>query len=748
VAAVDAGILQVTGFTTPDPHGYFYAKRALRVESFDIYPWLFPEISSNSSVVGGDASMAGEKRLSPVTSKRVKLVSFWSGTLQADATGKVNFEIEIPQFSGQLKVMAVGYKGDAFGSAEKDMTVADPIVISSSLPRFLSPGDTIRIPVMLANTTDQKGSGKASLEVDGPVKIVGSSSIPFNVAKQSETSVEFVAVAEQALGNSNFKILVDCFSETFIEETDVPVRPASPLQQVTSSGSVNGGSSKSLTIGLNTFIPSTVDYHLMVSKSPMLEFADDLEYLIHYPHGCAEQTISAAFPQLYFGDLVENLYGDTRTREDIQYNVEEALRKLKLLQLYNGGLSMWSGGYYSQDNWWVSSYAAHFCIEARKAGYDVDEEFLDPLLDYLKNRLASKETIEYYYNGNLNKKIAPKEVPYSLYVLSLANQPQISIMNYYKGNQNLLSLDGKYLLAVSYGIAGDPEAFASVLPGEFAGENSVRQTGGSFYSLARDEALALNALLEIDPDHPQVGTMAKHVSDRLKGKMYLNTQERIFSLLALGKIAREANKATVTATISAGGQNIGNYKEGVLELDTDEIGSNPNIKIETQGDGKLYYFWVAEGISSDGSYVEEDSYLKVRRSFYDRNGRRIFGKTFEQNDLIVVKLTIQNTFDSYVDNVVISDILPAGFEIENPRIDDVSGTDWITDQSYPQYRDIRDDRINLYVTSGSSPKHYYYVVRAVSLGDFKMGPVGAECMYDPEYHSYYGGGAVRITKGD
>lgn len=746
IAAVDAGILQVTGFTTPDPHGFFYAKRALMVESFDVYPWLFPEISANSSVVGGDATMSSEKRLSPVTSKRVKLVSFWSGTKQADAAGKVNFDIEVQQFSGQLKIMAVGYKGDAFGSTESDMTVADPIVISSSLPRFLSPGDTVRIPVMLANTTDQKGSGKASLEVEGPVTIVGSSTIPFNVSKQSEASVEFIAVADKALGNSNFKVSVDCFSETFMEETDVPVRPASPLQQLTESGDIAGGKDVNLTIGLSSFIPSTVDYHLMLSKSPMLEFADDLEYLVNYPHGCAEQTISAAFPQLYFADLVENLYGDTRTREDIQYNIEEALRKLKLLQLYNGGLSMWSSGYYNSENWWVSAFAAHFCIEAKKAGYDVDEEFLEPLMSYLKNRLTSKETIQYYYNGNLNKKIAPKEVAYSLYVLALANQPQISIMNYYKGNQELLSLDGKYLLAVSYGLAGDKDAFASVLPGEFSGENSVRQSGGSFYSLARDEALALNALLEIDPNHPQIGTMAKHVADRLKGKSYLNTQERIFSLLALGKISREANKANVTAEISAGGKSIGSYKDGVLELSTEEIGKNPNINIETQGDGKLYYFWVAEGISSDGAYVEEDSYLKVRRAFYDRNGRRVFGKTFEQNDLIVVKLTIQNTFDSYVDNVVISDILPAGFEIENPRIDEVSGTDWIDDQSYPQYRDIRDDRINLYVTAGNKPKHYYYVVRAVSLGDFKMGPVGAECMYNPEYHSYHGGGSVRVNK--
>lgn len=742
IAAVDQGILQVTGFKTPDPHAYFYQKRALRVESFDVYPFLFPEISTNSSTVGGDGGMGDSKRLSPVNNNRVKLVSFWSGNLIADGAGKVRFDIDIPQFSGELRIMAAAYKGKAFGMAEDQMKVADPIVISSSLPRFMSPGDTVVIPVMLANTTDNKATGMAELSVDGPLKVVGDPKVNFNAGKQSETSVTFKAVAEEALGVGNFTIDVDCFGETFLEETEMPVRPASPLQQITGAGSINGGSSKSITIGLESFIPSSVDYQLVVARSPIIEFADDLEYLVRYPHGCTEQTISAAFPQLYFSDLVENMYEDTRAREDVQYNIEEALRQLKLRQLYNGALTMWPG--YGTENWWVSCYALHFCIEAEKAGYDVDPEFVNPLMYYLKERLASKETIMYYYNYNQNKKIAPKSVPYSLFVLALANQPEISIMNYYKSNLNYLSLDGMYLLAAAFALAGDQASYSDILPGQFGGEESIRQSGGSFYSLARDEAIALYSLLEVDPDNPQVGEMTKHVSQRLKNG-YLNTQERIFSLLALGKIAKEANKSTATASITSNGKTIGQYENGVLKLNTDDIGKDPDLKISTSGTGKLYYFWAAEGISADGSYNEEDSYLKIRKSFYDRNGRKLFGNTFEQNDLVVVKLSLENTWNNYVDNVVVSDILPAGFEIENPRIDEIQGTDWITNQSYPNYRDIRDDRINLYVSVGSTERHYYYVVRAVSLGDFQMGPVGAECMYDPEYHSYSGGGSIRVV---
>src|SRR5206468_6165111 len=132
---------------------------------------------------------------------------------------------------------------------------------------------------------------------------------------------------------------------------------------------------------------------------------------------------------------------------------------------------------------------------------------------------------------------APKEVPYSLYVLALANRAQISIMNYYKSNPELLALDGKYLLSAAYAASGDRRGYISLLPVSFSGEESVQQTGGSYYSALRDEAIALNALMDVDPGNGQVPFMAKHILQRLKSDPYINTQESAFSFLALGKLA-------------------------------------------------------------------------------------------------------------------------------------------------------------------------------------------------------------------
>ena len=175
------------------------------------------------------------------------------------------------------------------------------------------------------------------------------------------------------------------------------------------------------------------------------------------------------------------------------------------------------------------------------------------------------------------------------------------------------------------------------------------------------------------------------------------------------------------------------------------MGGN-TIDIVTKGTGLLYYYWVAEGVSATGAYKEEDSYMKVRRQFYNRNGQMVNGNSFKQNDLVIVKVTVEKSFSTPVENIVITDILPAGFEIENPRTKEIPGMDWIKDGLSPTALDVRDDRIHFFIDLKTAKQSYYYAVRAVSTGMYRMGPVSADAMYNGEYHSYHGAGLVVVKQ--
>ncbi|MEK7226949.1 MAG: alpha-2-macroglobulin family protein, partial [Bacteroidota bacterium] len=349
--------------------------------------------------------------------------------------------------------------------------------------------------------------------------------------------------------------------EKFTDVTDISVRPPSTLQQTTGSGSIAGGNSQKISIGLSDFMPTSVNYSLVVSGSPALELAEQLKYLVQYPYGCTEQTVSAAFPQLYYGDMADLMnLNKAQNKLNANSNIIEAIRKIKMRQLYNGSVTLWDGE--GKEDWWATIYSAHFLLEARKAGFDVDNSLIETMLNYINNKLKSRETITYYYNRDQNKKIAPKEVAYGLYVLALAGRTNVPAMNYYKANPAILALDSRYLLAAAYATAGDKKSFTAMLPSSFSGEESVAQSGGSYYSDVRDEAIALNALIDVDPGNAQVGTMVKHVADKLKARQWLSTQERAFAFLALGKHARAANNSTATAEIKVNGKMIAKVDGG------------------------------------------------------------------------------------------------------------------------------------------------------------------------------------------
>ncbi|HET9432094.1 MAG TPA: alpha-2-macroglobulin family protein, partial [Chitinophagaceae bacterium] len=708
LAAVDNGVLQVTDFKTPDPYEYFYEQKALAVTAYDLYPLLFAEVRARTSSTGGDAGKDMEKRVNPMPARRVNVVSYWSGIKKADGNGVAVFEITIPQFSGELRLMAVSYKEDCFGSAENTMTVADPLVISTALPRFLSPGDTVKVPVTLTNTTSKAANISATITAGGAVSIVNENKRQLSLQPKSEGQAYFSVVANSTIGIGTIRIQANGLGEKFEDLTEISVRPPSTLQKITGSGSIEAGNLKKISIGISDFIAGSTAYSLVVSRSPAIELGEHLRWLVQYPYGCTEQTVSAAFPQLYYSDLADLMQLNKQNKLNANTNIIEAIRKIKMRQLYNGAITLWDGE--GEEDWWTTIYAAHFLLEARKAGFDVDNSLLETMLNYINNRMKNRETITYYYNRDQNKKIAPKEVVYGLYVLALANRSNVPAMNYYKSNLSILALDSRYLLSAAYAIAGDKRSFSAMLPSSFSGEISIPQTGGSYYSDVRDEAIALNALIDIDPGNKQIPLMAKHVSDKLKTRQWLSTQERSFAFLALGKLARSTSQSNASAEIKVNGKTIARVEGGQWRGDMKSLGGN-SVEINVKGNGRLYYFWQAEGISSSGAYTEEDNYLKVRRKFFDRHGNPLSGSDFKQNDLVIIGISLEKSYSGTVENVVITDLLPAGFEIENPRTKEIPGMDWIKDGSKPTALDVRDDRIHFFVDAREYRQNYYYAVR-------------------------------------
>jgi uncharacterized protein YfaS (alpha-2-macroglobulin family) len=144
--------------------------------------------------------------------------------------------------------------------------------------------------------------------------------------------------------------------------------------------------------------------------------------------------------------------------------------------------------------------------------------------------------------------------------------------------------------------------------------------------------------------------------------------------------------------------------------------------------------------------MPEDKFLKVRRAYFSRSGLQIVSPVFTQNQLIVVRLSVSTVGLAHnINNVVLTDMLPAGFEIENPRLVEDRELPWIKNAATPSYFDIRDDRINYFIDVQKQEKFYYYLARAITKGTFIQGQASADAMYNGNFRSYSGGGKVVVN---
>jgi hypothetical protein len=742
LAAVDEGILQIKNYTTPDPYGYFYARKALQTETFDFFRDLIPEsVPQKSSTGGSDDAMAA--RVNPLAVSRFKPVSLWSGVLTTDAGGEAKVLLDVPDFNGELRLMAVAYKGDRFGSAQKPLRVADPVVITPALPRFIAPNDIIVMPVTAFNTTDKPTTLTFAIQTEGPVT-VEQKTVMMEIGANQERFVNVTLKAANEAGKAKVTVRTSAFGEQIETETEIAVRPASPFATVSTVGFLDGGGTTTLSVD-GEFYPFNKKQYLILSPFPVANFAKQLKHLVGYPHGCLEQTTSKAFPQIYLRDIATVMDPSILNNGSPTFFVNEAIAKITSMQQPDGYFSYWPGEY--SKNQWSMVYATHFLFEAKKAGYIVSDAVLNTALGVLQSIAREKSTVDYYVSENnrvIVKRIADKSSIYALYVLALAGKADLGTMNFFRTARHLLTDDTRSLLAGAYILNGDKEVYGELMPVEFTVEQPQRMSGGWFDSPIRSAAVMLNVLIESDPNNQNIIRYVDYLSRSFESLHWYSTQENAFTLLGLGKLARLTRSQTVQGSFSVNGMTT-RYDGGNKRFDLADISGD--VALSLMDGGRVYYSLVTEGIRKDGGSKPEDRNLRVRREFFDRFGGPAKLDSVIQNSLVIVKVTVTCS-DDFLSYVAVSDLLPAGFEIENPRLQDNSLYSIIRNPSVPEYVDIRDDRINFYTSFKyrEREKTFYYLVRAVTKGVFVYPPISAEAMYNGNYVSLTGKSMLKIVE--
>jgi len=791
LALVDEGILSWTDHPTPRPYTRFYDKRAHSVPLADVYGSLLREVPlemrrarpGGGKTGGRPGSSVGDldeaRRLSPVRSGRVHSTVLWLGTFDSGDDGTILETFDLPAFTGELRVMAVAHDGPLFGSGEDRVEVRAPLHVELGLPRFLAPGDEIVSPARIFNDTEVSGVAAIEWELDGPIQrsTRAAPDLAFASLPAKEVSIEngdsarvfqgFGALDE--IGSATVRLRARLGDTEFVEEVEVPVRPAAPLVVDSSSGSITARSPFDRTFA-DELLAGTAKHRLVLSPVPDIELLGSLGYLLRYPHGCLEQTTSRAFPLLYLRDLaglIDDRHGGGSSgvvdnEQRIDAYLHAGIDRLRSFLARDGWMYMWPG---ARRAWvWGTVYAAHFLVEARRLGHDVPQEELERILDTLEESLARGES------GTASG----LERAYAIYVLAqagrteglagviealLAQRPEV-VAGAENGDSAGVdrTAEARFLLAASWMALNEIGRARAALGEQIPAPEVARDRAGVLRSPARQSALLLSTLLDVAPSSPWVASLVTRLKGLRVGGRWGTTQENAFALLALGKYAklRRARGSSYTATVRVDGEDpitIAATDAHTLEEDL----TGKRVRVDLEGPGTLYWFLVEEGVPTGVDVDDIDSGLQVRRRYLDARGEDISGRAVRQGEILQVEILV--TTNRSLRNLVITDLLPAGLEVENPRLVGglaVAGSRQTATVSSGATRtskaldvvhlELRDDRVLVHssgIESGTSV--FRYAARAVTRGDFRIPMIAAESMYDPGVYSRHGAGRMVIA---
>lgn len=748
IAVVDEGVCALTGYGTPDPKGFFYGAKKLCVDTSDIYSYLMPDLDekrlkekqkSGGGDEGGPREDVPEEILNfamPVRNS-MKMAAFYQDRLVPDQNGRIAAYFDMPEFSGEMRVMVFAVGTGTFGMKEFRTKIKGPVTVQPLIPVTLTQNDSAEIPVAVFNNTEEPRNVTVSIAANQWLKTAGPAEQRITLQAQKEAFLYFGVLASgiNETGMLDFTVLSEDFSQKLHYE--IPIRPANPFITVSDAGSIMLTEYGNTALKINLFsdwVKGSGEYSITFSPAPALQCLPGLEYLKHYPYGCVEQTTSQCFALLYYKELQDS-FGKTENAAELDGMIYSGINRLLTMQnSYNGGLSMWPGGSWVYP--WGSVYAAHFLAEAKKKGYRVNEESFSRLMAFLEEDAGFPS-----YRGKADSAVSA----YALYVLALNGRKNMSgRINSLLANDENSGPSVRYMLALAGIYSGNKELAARVL-GKTPGITTVAysETDNNLLSSVKENALLLMALIETSPSDPMIPELIKAINLEMKHGYWGNTQNTAFAVMALGKTAYlyEKMQSGYAVSITNNGHEIAVFSEhDTVTLDKSKL-QGPVIELNARGKGILFYTWKASGIPS-GPVKEMDCDMQVRRKILDPDGKEIDLNNLKAGQLLIVKLNVSS--DSTVNNMVIVDMLPSGMEIENPAF--ATRALAINEAFIPLARQIRDDRMILFGgLSGKTECTYTYLARAVIPGEYYLPPVSAECMYSSGFKSINGAGRIRIT---
>ena len=746
LAAVDVGVLNITGYPTPDPYTSLFGRKAYGADQLDIYGQLIEAGQGRlaSLAFGGDAALAkGGKR--PATS--VNIVALQSVPVTLNEQGEGEVSVNIPDFNGELRLMAQVWSDDSYGMAEGKTVVAAPLVAELAAPRFLAPGDETRLALDLSNLTDKPQTLEVKLETRGQLSLSGTAAQPVTLSPGQRSTLQIPVKALGGFGTGAVKVTVNGLElpgETlapFTREWTLGIRPAYPAMLKHYRAVLKDQPWSLPEDALQAFEPAGREALLSLSSRPPLNLGEQIRALKAYPYGCSEQTTSGLYPALYAdAALLKRLGLEGEPDADRKRKIELGIERLLGMQRFNGSFGLWGAD--GEEEYWLSAYVTDFLLRARDQGYAVPAEALKKASERLLRYVQERNLIEADYSDNLDHTRFAVQA-YAALVLARSQQaPLGALRGIFERRSDARSGLPLVQLSIALQKMGDQPRADQALVAGLAATRKGDQWLGDYGSPLRDQALILALLEENNLLGGQREQRLFDLSDQLAASQWLSTQESN-SLFLAGRNLLGKPEASWTATLASGSQTreLNNSQPG-LKLDGALL--DTPLTLRNEGSEAVYQQLTISGYPQQAPLAGGEN-MSIRRDYLGMNGEPLNIDSLASGDLVLVHLAV--TARQQVPDALVVDLLPAGLELENQNLGQSAASlenastqvkQWreSMQNANVQHQEYRDDRyVAALKLEGSGTTHLLYLARAVTPGTYRVPPPQVESMYRPNWQA-------------
>jgi uncharacterized protein YfaS (alpha-2-macroglobulin family) len=698
------------------------------------------------------AQLKPERLVLPKVRKAFPDTAFWAADITTDESGRALARVPFPDSLTTWRATARGVAPDTkVGSTTLKTIVRKNLILRLALPRFFVQGDEVVISAIVHNYLATAKKTRVALKVSG-LDVLEGAAKDLEIPSKGEAKVDWRVRAKAVrIATVSGQALTDEESDAL--ELDLFVNPPGVKLSEVKGGSLANTGAAAFSLAFPRRVePGSRSLSIRVSPSIAGSLFAALEYLTSYPYGCVEQTMSSFLPNITVVKAVSDLgLKPAVDQAALQEKIRAGLDRLYNFRHDDGGWGWWET---DESHPFMTAYVVAGLAQARSAGIGVDQSAITGGAAWLHKLLAR------------DSNLAPDLRAYIVYSLALSGNPNSSALAGLYEERSKLSPYGLALLGLALEQVKDSRAaeVARTL------EQSVMQNGEeAWWPASRDEMLDFSADITPEATAYAVKFLSHQRSDnpllpkaalwlmnhRDEGYWWSSTKQTAMVIYGLTDFLKATNelKPNLTVTVYVNGRPVLTQKfDDATVISTPDLtlhetqlqpGEN-RIRVTGAGQGRLYYSVRAEYFSTDEKLQKTGGVpLNILRDYFRltpvKQAERIVYETaplsgpVSSGDLLAVRLTVTGSDWKYL---LIEDPIPSGTEfIERDNLYTLKDRPpwweyWFT------RRELHDDRMAIFQTYfRQGQQQYFYLLKVVNPGLFKVSPARVQPMYQPGFLS-------------